>query len=366
MCPDCRENSQLIEQFARCVLHALEGIGSQAERRERFAAVISFATTAGSYWATESSILALNVCQRIADALQKLTDPSLRSTGRTFADSEGDDPSRVGGPNDPLLSGSAQLSSVISFRDNHSGVSRGLQKASASVSKNTGETTLIEAFQEIQHQCEQISLPKVVSDSAKQLFKRQEEERILKSKKRPAIIAACIFIACRDQRVERTFKEIVALSGVSKSDIAACFSVMQRTFGVAAANVQQSSAAGIVNRFCNHLGLPPAIQSATIEVARNVDELGVLAGRSPLSVASACLYFTSHAFGMGKSVKEIGAVAGISDSTLRTSYKYVLWRTASATDVADSLPQTTIDKERSATIAEVVLRAWRKQRSCRS
>jgi len=283
MCPDCRENSQLIEQFA-------------------------------------SGDIVCNNCGLVLG--DRVIDT--RSEWRTFADSEGDDPSRVGGPNDPLLSGSAQLSSVISFRDNHSGVSRGLQKASASVSKNTGETTLIEAFQEIQHQCEQISLPKVVSDSAKQLFKRQEEERILKSKKRPAIIAACIFIACRDQRVERTFKEIVALSGVSKSDIAACFSVMQRTFGVAAANVQQSSAAGIVNRFCNHLGLPPAIQSATIEVARNVDELGVLAGRSPLSVASDCLYFTSHAFGMGKSVKEIGAVAGISDSTLRTSYKLLL------------------------------------------
>lgn len=241
--------------------------------------------------------------------------------GRTFADSEGDDPSRVGGPNDPLLSGSQQLSSVISFRDNHSGISRGLQKASAAVSKNTGETLLMEAFQEIQHLCEQISLPKVVSDSAKQLFKRQEEERLLKAKKRPAIIAACIFIASREQRVERTFKEIVALVGVSKKEIAQCFSVMQRAFDISSANVQESSAAGIVSRMCNHLGLPPAVQSATIEVVRKVDELGILAGRSPLSVAGACLYYTSFAFGMGKPVKDIGQVAGISESTLRTSYK---------------------------------------------
>ena len=189
------------------------------------------------------------------------------------------------------------------------------------MSKNTGEATLIEAFQEIQHQCEQISLPKVVSDSAKQLFKRQEEERLLKGKRRPAIIAACVFIACRDQRVERTFKEIVALTGVPKKEVAQCFMAMQRAFGVAAANVQESSGAGIVSRFCNHLGLPPSVQSATIEVVRKIDEFGVLAGRSPLSVASACLYFTSHAFGMGKSVKEIGTVAGISESTLRTSYK---------------------------------------------
>ena len=169
--------------------------------------------------------------------------------------------------------------------------------------------------------CDQISLPRTVTDSAKQLFKRQEEEKLLKGKAANAVIAACIFIACRDQRVERSFKEIVALSGVPKKQIAQCFSRMSQSFGITAANVQDSSAAGLVARFCNHLGLPPAVQTATAEVTRKIDDLGVLAGRSPLSIASACVYFTSHAFGLGKSVKEIGSVAGVSESTLRTSYR---------------------------------------------
>jgi len=260
------------------------------------------------------------VCTRCGTVLgDRIIDT--RSEWRTFADSEGDDPSRVGGPGDPLLNGANQLSSVISFRDNHSGVARSLQRASQSVSKNTGEQTLIDAFHEIQHMCDQIHLPRTVADSAKQLFKRQEEEKLLKGKGNNAIIAACIFIACRDQKVERSFKEIVALSGVPKKLIAQCFSKLSQTFGVTAANVHDSSAAGLVTRFCNHLGLPPALQSATAECVRKADDLGILAGRSPLSIASACVYFTSHVFGMGKSIKEISGVAGVSDSTIRTSYK---------------------------------------------
>ena len=169
--------------------------------------------------------------------------------------------------------------------------------------------------------CDQISLPRTVTDSAKQLFKRQEEEKLLKGKAQNAIIAACIFIACRDQRVERSFKEIVSLSGVQKKLIAQCFSKMSQSFGVTAANVQDSSAAGLVARFCNHLGLPPVVQTATTEVTRKIDDLGVLAGRSPLSIASACVYFTSHAFGLAKSVKDIATLTGVSESTLRISYK---------------------------------------------
>lgn len=180
--------------------------------------------------------------------------------------------------------------------------------------------------------CDRISLPRTVSDSAKQLFKRQDEEHVFRSKagtttskQQAAIVAACIFIACRDQKVGRTFKEIVALSGVPKKEIGQAFSRLSQAFGTSTAasstSSHASSAAGIVSRFGNHLGLPPAVQSATSEVVRKIDEFGILAGRSPLSVAAACVYFTCHAFGVPKTVKEIGAVVGISDSTLRTVYK---------------------------------------------
>jgi len=40
-----------------------------------------------------------------------------RSEWRTFANDEGDDPSRVGAAIDPLMEGMEQLDTVISFRD---------------------------------------------------------------------------------------------------------------------------------------------------------------------------------------------------------------------------------------------------------
>jgi len=50
-------------------------------------------------------------------------------------------------------------------------------------------------------------------------------------------------------------------------------------------------------------------------------DVGIVAGRSPLSIASACIYFASHLMGVGKSAKEIALVTGVSDGTIRTSYK---------------------------------------------
>jgi transcription initiation factor TFIIB len=58
-------------------------------------------------------------------------------------------------------------------------------------------------------------------------------------------------------------------------------------------------------------------------LAEKVSTIGDLAGRSPLSVAAACIYMASHLLGKPKTAKEIGAFAGVSDGTIRTAYKFL-------------------------------------------
>lgn len=77
----------------------------------------------------------------------------------------------------------------------------------------------------------------------------------------------------------------------------------------------------MVERFCNHLGLPYNVQRAAFNVAVKQRDLGVLAGRSPISVAAACIYFTCCLYDHRKPASEIAKVAGVSEMTLRFAYK---------------------------------------------
>ncbi|KAK4705913.1 transcription initiation factor TFIIB, partial [Phenoliferia sp. Uapishka_3] len=250
-----------------------------------------------------------------------------RSEWRTFADSEGDDPSRVGGPADPLLDASEQFTTIISFKDGNTGAARALQMAASKMSKaEGGGRNLSQAYRDCQTMCDAISLPKSISDTAKQLFKRVDEEKLLKGKNQDAIIAACIFIACRQGRVPRTFKEIVALTSVPKKDIGQCFKVLERAFettGPGAGPNATASADSFITRYCNHLGLPVPVQRAAVFVVTRVGEEGVLAGRSPITVAAACILFATSLWGIPAKAKDIAQVAGVQDSTIRTSYKFL-------------------------------------------
>ena len=58
-------------------------------------------------------------------------------------------------------------------------------------------------------------------------------------------------------------------------------------------------------------------------LASKIFEDGGLAGRSQLSVAGGCIYLASHLMRQPKMPKEIAKVAGVSESTIRTSYKIV-------------------------------------------
>lgn len=82
-----------------------------------------------------------------------------------------------------------------------------------------------------------------------------------------------------------------------------------------------ASAEVLMPRACAKLGLPRGVLLVAEECAHTVTEQGVAAGRSPLSIAGACLYLVSHLMGHPKTPKEIGAAVEVSDGTIRTAYK---------------------------------------------
>ena len=89
-----------------------------------------------------------------------------RSEWRTFANDEGDDPSRVGSAANPLLNG-PQLDTVISQRDGGSGAARELNRTHGRVTAVKGERNLLQAYKDISAMSEAIGLPKLIGRSHK-------------------------------------------------------------------------------------------------------------------------------------------------------------------------------------------------------
>ncbi|EPQ59176.1 alpha/beta-hydrolase [Gloeophyllum trabeum ATCC 11539] len=255
-----------------------------------------------------------------------------RSEWRTFANDEGDDPSRVGAASDPLMEGMEQLDTMISFRDGGSGIAKELQRAASRSQHSRSERNLVTAFRDIASWCDQFSLPKTISDIAKQLYKRTDEEKLLRGKPLDAVIAACIFIACRRAHVPRTFREICNLTKVSKKVLGQCYKALEQAFNLtpgASANKHGQAGPGttttnpedLLIRYCNHLALPPNVQGICKDIIQVARDRGIAVGRSPVSIAGGAIYFAVHLLGLQKPIKDIVGVAGVSESTIKLVYR---------------------------------------------
>jgi transcription initiation factor TFIIB len=188
-----------------------------------------------------------------------------RSEWRTFANSDDNsgDPSRVGAMQDPLLGGSNHLeSTMISGLDKGTGMSRDLSRTHAKISQDRSTKMLVEAFKSIQHMADSITLPRLVSDSAKQLFKRVDDEKLLKGKSLDAIKACCLYIACKQHNATRTFKEICNLTKVSKKEIGKCYKTLQPHMQHAEAGSLDS----YIYRFTSQLSLDNKVRAAGLKV----------------------------------------------------------------------------------------------------
>ena len=77
-------------------------------------------------------------------------------------------------------------------------------------------------------QCSTKQLCSCISqDRCNALFKQVHDEKHLKGRANDAVAAACLYIACRQEEVPRSFKEICAVSRHPKKEIGRCFKLIR-------------------------------------------------------------------------------------------------------------------------------------------
>lgn len=236
---------------------------------------------------------------------------------RTFDDNT-NDPSRVGGPNNPLLN-SEQLDTMIANVGNLN--SYNLNRTQMKSSMRGPERQLINGFNLISAYCDRSSISKTISDVAKLIFKRVDEKKILKGKNLEGVVAACIYIACRQEHSPRTFKEISVLTAVPKKEIGRSFKLIFPHIE----KLQCVTTDDIVARFCSDLNLGIDVQKIAVQISKNVIEKGCMAGKSPDSVAAAVIYLLTYIYPSIKNVqKDIQYVTNVTDVTIKNTYKELM------------------------------------------
>ena len=153
-----------------------------------------------------------------------------------------------------------------------------------------------------------------VEKRACELLDDIEERRLLRSGGTTVseVTAACLFVACRQQGVPCTYKEICALTKLKKKQLSRTVRFVSKSLNV---GLDPITSEDFIDRFCLNLDLVPEVREAGIAVSKKALAMGFVSGKCPISVAAAGIALVS-----GCSEKEIVSVSGVSLATIRNCY----------------------------------------------
>ncbi|XP_050220972.1 transcription initiation factor IIB-like [Mercurialis annua] len=239
---------------------------------------------------------------------------------RTFADSEKDDhdPNRVGNVSNPLLS-HGNLSTTIVAKPGQKLADEFNRKNHDSLTNP--DKVLTEGFESISRMAERLSIGKSSRIRADEIYKNLLDKKSCKGKNVKSILAACLFVACKESKMPRTAKEICSVAqGVSRKEInrAADF-IKKHTEIDVIATAGCLNGSGLVRRFCSNLGMKNQDMKAVQEALENSKEVDIR--RSPCSILAAIIFIIAQLSGQKIAIRDIAMASQVAEQTIKKSYK---------------------------------------------
>jgi transcription initiation factor TFIIB len=266
-----------------------------------------------------------------------------RSEWRTFSDKdkEGADPNRVGGPTNALLRDGGLSTMISGGKGVDKGLASNLQRMQARTDNTGDDKTLVMAFRDIARVCSAMKLPDVVRHQANEYFRDAlEKSKAVKTRAQSAVVAAVIFLACRQTGYPRTFKEIRAyvpqarVKDIGRIYKAIVVDLKLKEQGEFRSEVVSIHPENFLRRFMSTVGFNNSEMMSAIALANIIKPQGegdesirhqAWHGKSPITIAGTIMWIMSQLMTDTErkhpSIQDICAVCGVAEQTVSNLLK---------------------------------------------
>ncbi|MFB5628982.1 MAG: transcription initiation factor IIB family protein, partial [Nitrosarchaeum sp.] len=88
------------------------------------------------------------------------------------------------------------------------------------------DRNLIQAFSELNKLKDKLTISNIVIERAAYIYRKAVENKLVRGRSIPAMIASALYAACRDTETPRTLKDISDAGNIKKKDIARCYRLL--------------------------------------------------------------------------------------------------------------------------------------------
>jgi transcription initiation factor TFIIB len=187
------------------------------------------------------------------------------------------------------------------------------------------DRSLKQALPELEHLKECLGLPDPIIEKSAYFYRKASRMNLIKGRTVSSMLAASVYLACRELETPRTLNEISASSNVQRKKISRDYRLLVHTFDPKIPTIDHIRC---ITRIANKVGVTEKTKRLAVKIMQNVIAMQVSAGKGPMGIAATVLYIACLHAGEIKTQKELSIAAGVTEVTIRNRYsdlkKYLL------------------------------------------
>ncbi|MFX1365773.1 MAG: transcription initiation factor IIB family protein [Promethearchaeota archaeon] len=177
---------------------------------------------------------------------------------------------------------------------------------------------LLIASTELKRISTNLNLPIYVREDAMRLYREAFKKKLLRGRSINAMVAACLYLACRRKQLPRTLQEITNEASANAKDVRRSYTTLIKEFNLKSPSTDPIS---LIPRYINDLELDSEIEKLTTKILNTYKARFSISGKDPKGLCAGAIYLASKIKNRDITQQKIVENVGITEVTLRSRYK---------------------------------------------
>src|ERR687886_345293 len=170
---------------------------------------------------------------------------------------------------------------------------------------------------------DRLGLSNSIVEKSAYIYRKAQERGLVRGRTISGVLAAAIYIACREMGISRTLKDIAASSNIKFKELAKSYRLLCLELDLKVPIVDPMK---YIAKVANKANLSEKTKRQAAEMMNNVTKREISVGKNPMGLAASVLYMSSLKTGENITQSNLSYAAGVTEVTLRNRYKDLMNR----------------------------------------
>jgi transcription initiation factor TFIIB len=180
-----------------------------------------------------------------------------------------------------------------------------------------GQRNLMRAFRELERLKDKLALSNAIVQKTAYIYRKAQDRRLIRGRSTSSILAAAIYIACREMGAQRTLVDVTKIADVKRKDLSRSYRLLIRELDI---KVPLADPMKCIIKIANRAKLSEKTRRMAMSTMNELVQKEISAGKDPMGLAATVLYLSCLTNGEAITQREIAEAAGVTEVTVRNRF----------------------------------------------